>query len=221
MSKPTKARTVTARCTLIAGAVLLGACSGDLTGPAAAPTRSIEANSMFVPSASAKALYGMVDGTYTYTFDPSKDQSIALGANRLDVPANSVCNLLTSGYGMATWNRACAPETKTVTLTVVVKHASSNNPSMDFFPAMRFNPTKNVQLFMYAPKVNKKDAKDWRMFYCPDKGKCIDESLTDDSLETSIDRSASVLFRRVKHFSGYTVAERAEDASSTVGGLLP
>ena len=72
MLMPTKARAVVTNFTLIVVATLLGACSGEVTGPAAEPQRAIEATSMFVPSASAKALYGMVDGTYTYTFDPDR-----------------------------------------------------------------------------------------------------------------------------------------------------
>ena len=75
---------------------------------------------------------------------------------------------------------------------------------------MRFNPTKLVQLFMYAPNVSRNDAKTWKMLYCPDVGGCFDETLTDPSLGTSIDYTNNVLFRRVKHFSGYTVAERTD-----------
>lgn len=218
MFKPTKARSLVARFTLIAGATLLGACSGEIIAPSAAePQRAIEANSMFVPSASAKALIGVADGSYTVTFDPRRDQSIPLGPNRIDIPANAVCNLVTSGYGPTYWNRSCTPQTLPVTLVITVKRASSPHPSLEFFPAMRFNPNENVQLFMYAPKVNKNDAKNWLMFYCPDTGKCIDESLTDGALATYIDHSEKMLFRRVKHFSGYTVAERADDVT---GGVL-
>ena len=46
-----------------------------------------------------------------------------------------------------------------------------------------------------------------RTGYCPDRGKCVDESLTDSELLTHIDYSANVVFRRLKHFSGYMVAE--------------
>ena len=193
--------------------MFLGACSGEVTAPVAAPPRAIEARSMFVPSASAKALIGVADGTYAVTFDPSHDQSFSLGPNHLDIPANAVCNLVTSGYGQAYWNHGCSPQTLPVTLTVVIKNAASSNPSVNFYPAMRFNPDKNVRLFMYAPNVSPTDAKNWLMFYCPDLGKCVDESLTDSALTTYIDYSNNVLFRRVKHFSGYTVAERADDGS--------
>lgn len=56
---------------------------------------------------------------------------------------------------------------------------------------MRFDPTKSVQLFMYAQKVSRQDARNWLMFYCPDKGKCIDESVTDSDLSEYARRPAT------------------------------
>ncbi len=206
MYMPTKARTAL-RFALLAGAAVLGACSSEVTSPKATPTHGNEATSLFVPSAAAKALIGVVDGTYSVTFDPSQDERFYLGPNYLSLPANSICNLQTSGYGAAYWDASCTPQTGTMTLTVVIKDAASANPSIQFFPAMRFDPTKLVQLFMYAPKVTPSDGKKWKMLYCPDQGGCFDEAATDASLSTSIDYTNNVLFRRVKHFSGYTVAE--------------
>ena len=162
---------------------------------------------MFVPSVSAKSLIGVADGTYAVLVDPTSDQSFNLGPNHLDIPAGAICNLLKSGYGPKYWDRPCTSQVLPVELTVTIKNAKSDHPSIDFFPAMRFNPKKTVQLFMYAPHVSQQDAKNWQMFYCPDHGGCFDESLTDRSLLTSIDYTNNVLFRRVKHFSGYTVAE--------------
>ncbi|HET6336265.1 MAG TPA: hypothetical protein VFG30_23750 [Polyangiales bacterium] len=162
---------------------------------------------MHIPTVSQKALIGVVDGTYAVVFDPKRDQSFSLGPNRLDIPANSVCNLLTSGYGEKYWNKSCSPHQLPIVLTVVIKNSQSTHPEVQFFPAMRFNPNKSVQLFMYAPKVSKTDAKNWLMLYCPDKGGCEDESATDSDLTTFIDYNNNVLFRRVKHFSGYVVAE--------------
>ena len=205
MFKPTKALTAL-RYTLLASAMLVGACSPEATAPKAA-SHANEATSMFVPSAAAKALIGVVDGTYTVVVDPTIDQQFNLGPNYLSLPANSICNLATSGYGAAYWDASCTPESTKLTLTVIIKNAASDNPSLDFFPAMRFNPAKSVQLFIYAPKVNAADGKKWLMKYCPDGGTCVNEALTDPSLGSNIDYANNVLFRRVKHFSGYTVAE--------------
>ena len=214
MLQPTKVGRIAAIGLFVASATLIGACAGEVTGPGAA---SLEAKSMFVPSDAAKALIGVADGVYRVTFDPRHDQAIPLGPNQISIPAYAVCNLTSSGYGADYWNRDCRPETQPITLVITIKRASSAHPSMEFAPAMRFNPDKNVQLFMYAPKVSKDDAKNWLMLYCPDTGACMDESLTDKALTTSIDRQNNMLFRRVKHFSGYTVAERADDVLPPVG----
>ncbi|MEP7000056.1 MAG: hypothetical protein ABI969_06240, partial [bacterium] len=174
--------------------------------------------SMFVPSASAKALIGVADGTYSVLVDPTQNQSLYLGPNHLSMPAGSICHLGTSGYGAAYWDKGCAPQTAPLLLTITIKHASSSHPSINFYPSMRFNPAKNVQLYMYAPNVSKTDAKNWLMLYCPDNSssRCVDESAVDPSLVTYIDYTSNVLFRRVKHFSGYSVGERG-DSTSTGG----
>jgi hypothetical protein len=206
MLKPMKAPTHLRGLVLLTSALMIGACSADVTSPTA-QSAAISAPSMFVPSLSSRSLVGVVDGAYTVTVDPTRDQSFNFGPNHLDIPADGICSLGKSGYGPKFWDSRCTPERSPVELTVIIKNASSAHPSMDFFPAMRFNPKKSVQLYMYAPRVSSEDAKNWQMFYCPDRGGCFDESLTDASLVTHIDYSNNVLFRRVKHFSGYTVAE--------------
>jgi hypothetical protein len=219
MRKPTTARRTLPRYAFLLAAAFTGACTADSTAPSSTSTAvTPAARSMFIPDASSKALIGVADGTYVVTFDPTKDQQFYLGPNSLKMPANSVCNLLTSGYGTSYWNQSCTPQTLPVTLTVIIKKASSDHPEIDFFPAMRFNPARSVQLFMYVPHATQQDASNWLMQYCPDKGGCIDESKTDASLTTYVDRNANVVFRRVKHFSGYVIAGGRDDDSS--GGSL-
>jgi hypothetical protein len=223
MRTPKLARFTASRLVLLAaGALLLGACRDQVTAPAPLPDNAAvastpERESSFQPTAATKALFGVVDGTYAVAFDPTRNQSFSLGPNHLDIPANSVCNLLTSGYGPSFWNTPCSPQTLPVLLTVVIKNAKSSNPSVQFFPALRFSPSKTVQLFMYAPKVSPTDAKNWLMFYCADgSSSCSNEQLTDSDLTTYIDYRNSVLFRRIKHFSGYVVAEFADEAKSAL-----
>jgi hypothetical protein len=201
--------------------VASSACGVDSTAPA--PKASTpERISGFVPSAANLELVGVKDGVYKFTFDPREAQVLALGPNRLELPAGSICALGVSGYGSSLWNRGCNPERKSVTITVTIKNASSDNPSVDFEPAMRFNPDTKVMLYFYVPRVTRDDAKDWIITYCPtasSRGRssssastsgnaaCINEALTDSSLTTYVDYRASVLFRRIKHFSGYVVAD--------------
>lgn len=210
MRLPKKARSIASRTVLFAAVALVGACSGEVTSPAAS---FVEGKSMSVPGAASYNLAGVPDGTYMITFDPSLDQTFLLGRHKLIMPANSVCNMATSGYGPTMWNASCAPHTLPINLTVVIKGTGTDNPHLDFYPAMRFNPTKTVDLFVYVPKVNPSDLRKWVLNYCPDLGACYDEARTDASLVTGMDRTANMLFRRVKHFSGYAALEFKESGS--------
>lgn len=191
---------------LAVGGLLLTACSRDVTSPSASTKlgKTAERVSSFRPNAAAKALYGVTDGVYTVTIDPTQAQSFNIGLNHLDLPANSVCDLAGSSYGVSHWNEACSPETNPVTLTVTISGATSDNPRVDFQPAMRFNPDNKVQLFMYAPTPSLSDS--WKLGYCNAENVCADESKADSELQSYIDLDASVVFRRIKHFSGYIVA---------------
>ena len=206
MLMPMKAPALAKRFVATMGVLLLAACSADVTAPPA-PTAAVSTTSMFVPTESSKAMIGVVDGTYTVMVEPWRDQSFNFGPNHLDIPAGAVCMLGHSGYGSDYWDRPCVGQPRQFMLTVIIRNAATDHPSMDFAPAMRFSPSKTVQLFMYAPHVSQFDAINWKMVYCPNGGACFDESLTDQSLQTQIDYTNNVLFRRVKHFSGYTVAE--------------
>lgn len=207
--------------------VASSACSVDSksTAPSSAShVTTAERSSPFAPTAAQKALIGVTDGTYRVTFDPQKDQVFSLGPNRLQIPANAVCALGTTSYGPAFWNAPCTPQTAPVQLTVTVRNAASDNPSVDFQPAMRFNPQTVVSLYFYVPNVSQQDAKNWVITYCPNSGsgstsitssssgstsgQCVNEALTDPDLQTYVDYNASVLFRRLKHFSRYQVDDQ-------------
>jgi hypothetical protein len=212
---------------LLGGGIVVAssACNVDSLDKSTAPSASSQSTtaerpSSFVPTAAQKTLIGVTDGTYRVTFNPQQDQAFSLGPNRLEIPANAVCALGTSSYGAAFWNAPCTPETSPVQFTVTVKNAASDNPSVDFSPAMRFNPAKVVTVYFYVPNVSQSDAKNWVITYCPNSsgsssswgstsgsnsGKCVNEAQTDPDLRTYVDYNASVLFRRLKHFSRYEV----------------
>ena len=208
--------------------VASSACSVDsktLAPSSASSSTTAVRSSPFVPTAAQKALIGVTDGTYKVTFDPKQDQVFSLGPNRLEIPAWAVCKLGTTSYGPEFWNASCTPQTTLVQLTITVKNAASDNPSVDFQPAMRFSPNKVVQLYFYVPNVSQQDAKNWVITYCPNSGSgstsltstnsgsgstgtsggCLNEALTDPDLQTFVDYDANMLFRRLKHFSRYQV----------------
>jgi len=211
---------------LLGGGIVVAssACNVSSLDKSVAPSRvtTTQRASTFVPTAAQKALIGVTDGTYRVTFDPKKDQVIPLGPNRLEIPAYAVCSLGSSSYGPAFWNAPCSPQMAPVQLTITVKNAASDKPSVDFQPAMRFSPEKVVSLYFYVPNVSQADAKNWVITYCPNAGSgsisssssgsgssgsggCVNEALTDPDLQTFVDYDANVLFRRLKHFSRYQV----------------
>lgn len=208
MRLPKTARAHVSLLTTLTAAALLAGCAHEPTAPAASTLASQSSKSAFVPTAAQRALVGVSDGTYTFTIDPTQDQSITLGANHLDVPANSICALGTSSYGVQYWNDDCSAERNPVTITAVVRNATTDSPSIDFYPAMRFNPRNNVNLYIYVPTGLHDFAAGWTMKYCATALVCYDESRYDRDLATYVDVDNSMVFRRIKHFSGYVVAER-------------
>ena len=199
MKKPMLARSAAPRWSLLVISTLfLAACASDLTSPRATQT----------PTDASKALVGAVSGVYTYTVNPNASTVLNFGESNLSLPAGSICALATSGYGASTWNTACTPETAPVTITATVYDAETDHPRVDFQPALRFNPQTNAMLTLTvsnAATLNSMAV----LKYCNILNSCVDESLTDASLATSVtsDVSGWKIFRRIKHFSGYMVSE--------------
>lgn len=189
--------------------VLLAGCAGESMRPAAVEQAAQLRTSPFVPTDAQKALVGVSDGVYTFQIDPSIDQSLALGASHLDIPANATCDLATSSYGAAHWNDACVAQSAPFTITAIVRNAATDHPSVDFEPALRFSPDKNVGLYLYVSNDATLDAS--RVVkYCNASG-CVDESISDPSLASSVDLVNRVAFRRIKHFTGYVIAQLVEE----------
>ena len=205
MRMPMMARKRFSTSVLVLAAVMLGACAGEVT----APTASHMLRPAFTPAGATNALIGIDDGSYVFTVDPTRDQSIPLGKSRLDLPANSICALEGSRYGAKYWDERCKAERLPVVITATVRNANTDHPSIDFQPAMRFNPRTTVNLYIYSPKATKK-TQFLSLLYCNDKNRCVDESLTDKDLKTHVDSDDEMVFRRIKHFSGYLVSTFAE-----------
>jgi hypothetical protein len=213
MRLPTLSRSRNTLIGLLAASAFLGACSSEVTAPVAATAPTAQGTSAFQPSAATRALVGITDGTYTFTVDPTREQRLFLGSNALFIPANAVCDLATSSYGVEHWDESCTPQASTFVITAVVKNAASNRPSIEFEPALRFNPRTNVELYFYVPHGTKASTRNFIMDYCDASGVCYDESLTDASLTTYFDPRFRIVYRRIKHFSGYLVTGAMDDSA--------
>lgn len=219
---------------LLGGGIVVAssACSVDslerATAPQQAPTtasasRGSSGSGSGQPVSATAAIPDMSkDGTYTVTLDPSVANTLSFGPSKLEIPAGAICAVGTSGYGASFWDTPCDPQTAKIQLQIAVS-STSVGPSIDFNPALRFNPLTNVQLTLSAPQVQKSDAKSWVILYCATststtsgKGsggsgtgngtKCVNEALTDKDLQTTVNYDLKQLSRRIKHFSIYGVS---------------
>ena len=208
--RPMMARSRISKLSLLAAAALLAGCAGEVSAPKTASPALLQRSAPLAPRSAQRALLDAVDGTYTFTIDPSQPQTLQLGASYLDVPANSVCELATSSYGSDHWNEDCTPETAPVTITAIIRNAATLHPSVEFQPAMRFNPANNVMLYLYLTDPASALAANNSVKYCNSAG-CVDESVADSTLQSYIDVPNNVVFRRIKHFSGYIIAGESGD----------
>jgi hypothetical protein len=199
---------------LAVAGVLLTACAGDSLRPPALQKTSELRTSPFVPTPAQKALVGVSDGTYTTYIDPTRNQTLTLGASRLEIPAYAVCDLDRSSYGSDKWDDNCARESSRFKITAVVRNAATDHPSVDFEPALRFSPDKKVNLYLYVTDDATLDAS--RIVkYCNANG-CVDESIADPSVASNVDLENRVVFRRIKHFSGFIVLSLMESAGDAL-----
>jgi hypothetical protein len=130
-----------------------------------------------------------------------------VGAHLIYIPAQAICDIATSGYGVDSWNSPCQPLRGSITITATEFRGPQGEPYIDFQPAMRFAPNKEVMLFFREGRTN--GASIATVKYCDAVGNCVDESLNDPSLKPFRIGLTSILGRRVKHFTGYTVTYEA------------
>ena len=149
------------------------------------------------------------------------------------MPAGAVCEPATTKYGPRYWDDDCTPARRQITVNVVAKN-QGKKVSVDFQPDLRFRPSAGwvvIQTSAYADLLTGNDVRrlspaspffqDFAIFYAPTGGKSrIDEasSTGDASVVTHVDLRTGLVWRRVKHFSGYIVYA-GNKCDPTVTGL--
>ena len=194
--------------TLVSAVALLAACSAAdqvaapklsrVQKPAGAPSLDVIMNAVAPDSMSADFTVTPTGGLFT------------LGKHAVYFPANSICDPETSGYGPEFWNAPCQPLDHAMDFHAEIRAGADGATWIDFTPAVRFvpsdDPNQTVWLLMKAGADITTDnyqgfALKWMPTGSPDQ--VVDESLTDASLTTYVDLERDIVFRRVKHFSGY------------------
>jgi hypothetical protein len=177
-----------------AALALVGACADN---SAVAPTA--EAPAFVAPANFAQTGYMVV-----FRVNNSEGTTKKIGNHLINIPAGAICDLATSGYGATQWDKPCQALRGSIVIKATVLQDADGQPYIDFQPAMRFAPNKEVTLFLLQGKNTAK--KQLIVNYCTNLGFCSDESLTDASLAPFRIGNTPVIGRRLKHFSGYMVA---------------
>jgi hypothetical protein len=190
----------TARIRLIA---LAAAAVAVVTG---CSSDSISAPQAKVVKGQSATLAATYVGTHTFTYHPDRPLVQALGDHWIMFPANAVCDPARSTYGPTQWDAPCPRLESPITITAVVSLGRNGRPYIEFTPEMRFvpsgDPSRWVHLFVQDPSASILDQN--RLLYCVGL-KCWDESKTDPTMRSMLLFSSKIIWRRIKHFSGYHV----------------
>jgi hypothetical protein len=200
---------------LLTSGVIVGssACSMDTTAPASLAALPAATMSSAREPGSGRG-HGLLavgavtyasTAVYTVRLDPKRPNTLHFGPHSLDVPANALCDEQ-SGYGLLSFDESCRTEKRPVTITAVVRSTAAGVPRIDFYPAVRFDPTRVVMLRLAIPQLSPGTPIP-RVLYCATASTedCVDEAAHDPTLATQVDYASNTLLRRIKHFSGYYV----------------
>ena len=132
---------------------------------------------------------------------------------------------LGSSYGPGTWDSPCTTLGDDESITVTATYGITlSGPAVDFSPALRFSPDAQVTLSTSLYSGVLTSASDYfashpsalrffGMYYEPNLGSTlVTDAALDPSLVTHVNLNTGIVWRRVKHFSGYTVDERSRRA---------
>jgi hypothetical protein len=193
----------------------LAACADS--GPSAPVTRGVTPANAPALDLSTRSWWGYRTATFTIT-SAGGTFDIGGGFYTLTIPANAVCSL-SSSYGPGTWDSPCTTLGPGESIAITATYGFSNaNPVVDFSPELRFNPTSQVTLSttLYASVLtafssyfrnNPSALAFFGMYYVPSLGSSIvTDAATDPSLVTHVNLTTGIVWRRIKHFSGYSVA---------------
>ena len=173
------------------------------------------------------------DAPESYEFDiDTAASTISLGDRfTLSFPANAVCDPSSSSYGVGHWNDDCVPTARSVNVHAKIWQRDGR-VYVDFSPALRFAPSANVTISttllasMLAGRADlaatPRMLHGYALQYSPDGSSRVNEvaTLGDSSLLTHIDLQTGLVWRRIKHFSGYVIAYSGEPCDPDLGDPL-
>jgi hypothetical protein len=202
--------------TLITMVVIAG-CQENVASPSAKSSSAPAAMSLAPQDRPQLQLNGGNSNNEStdFTVGP-KGGVFRIGNHAVIFPAQSICEPATSGYGLSTWDDSCTPLRGSIRIHAETRTLNGHS-WVDFSPSLRFvpsdNPARWVWMYMYVPGASALgDLSQVNILYAPViGGPAYDESLSDPTMRTYV--GSGIAVRRIKHFSGYAVVTRCEDAS--------
>lgn len=154
-----------------------------------------------------------------------------IGPHAIYFPPRSICNPTVSSYGPTEWDKPCVVQNAPIQIHAEVRKIDGRE-MVDFTPALRFVPAREasswVWIWMRSSELENDATKALNAFnilWSPSMGaEGVDESLADPTLKTRVWPYGGVVYRRIKHFSGYQVSMGAkldlnDDGTGVLGGL--
>ena len=163
-------------------------------------------------------------GQFVFTVDPTKNETfVFIGEHKIVFPANSICDPATSSYGPTEWDQPCTPAAQPITMYADTATVNGH-PYIRFSPDLRFVPSADPKawVMLYMKDASAADplvAPTLDILWQTADGSLIDETLADPTLATQVQGSSSIVYRRLKHFTGYLVVTgyaQPADASATL-----
>jgi hypothetical protein len=199
------------------GVVLLsvGACS-DSTSPRSSAPRNLTASAPVFDFAATASSVGVTN--MDFVVGSGGGSFTIAGLYTITFPANSVCDPNRSTYGSTEWDKDCtvldAGQYVKVHATLSL---SSGGLAVDFSPALRFSPSTKVIIStdIFAPIIaanpdyfskNPHTLDALAILYSPALGgPGVKDFSIDHGVMTHVDLKTGRIWRRVKHFSGYSM----------------
>ena len=192
--------------------VSIGACSDPTTSLRRAP--QAPSAPAFDFSATGAAL-GVTESDFVVD---GGGGSFSLGAYTVSFSGNSVCDPSVSTYGDTEWDKSCAvlADAQSIKVHATVSRTSTGI-AVDFTPALRFSPSANVIVstdvfasYIVANqdyfRTHRSALSAFAILYSPSLGATgVSDFAADRSVTTHVDLNTGLVWRRVKHFSGYSI----------------
>jgi hypothetical protein len=134
-----------------------------------------------------------------------------LGNHGIFFPDHAICDPATSSYGVAHWDEPCDVLDEPIRIHAEVR-TQDGRSWVDFTPALRFAPsadsTQWVQIYLYSDgALDPDNLPEMTILWSSGIGDPgVDESVDDATQRTFVDVDQGIAFRRIKHFSGYSVS---------------